>query len=256
MIPQILAGIGTAGSIVQAGISMAKKPTYPGPSADEEQALFLAGETAADASMLGEASAAQVSRMVQTGNEVDSNQIQEFNAMFRNVSPFDMAKISQSLIKRSLDVRKQTGEGIASFLDSSQSKNLLTRVSANQGYAQIANVVQQKKLQAQLLKEDTEARMNKQFTDMMTNITKAISSPILDIGAKTDMSPGITTSNPNAAAQVQPVPAAAPTQPVANESDVLAKLQTAGFSQEQIEYFMNSLRSPGYAGAIASPPSF
>ena len=203
-IPQILAGVGAAGSIVQAGISMANKPTYPGPSADEEQALFLAGETAADASMLGEASAGQVSRMVQTGNEVDSNQTQEFNAMFRNVSPFDMAKISQSLIKRSLDVRKQTGEGIASFLDSSQSKNLLTRVSANQGYAQIANVVQQKKLQAQLLKEETEAKMNKQFTDMMTNITKAISSPILDIGAKTDMAPGITKSNPNAATPVKP----------------------------------------------------
>ena len=195
------AGVGTVGSIIQAGVSLANKPTYPGASAEEEQALFFAGETAADASMLGEASAGQVSRMVQAGNQVDAQQTQEFNAMFRNVSPFDMAKISQSLMKRSLDVRKQTEEGIASFLDSSQAKNLLTRVSANKGFADIANTVQQKKLQAQLLKEATEEKMNKQFTDMMTNITKAISSPILDIGGGSDFAPGISMTQPNASQQ-------------------------------------------------------
>lgn len=245
----VAGAIGTgAGGLISAGIDLFNnKSSYPGPSADEEQALFFAGETASQASQLSGASASEVSRLVQGNNEQGNKETQDFNTMFRQLSPFDMAKISGQIMTRASEIRDQTSEGVSKFLQGSEARNLLTSVQATRSYAGIADRVQQKKLQAQLLKEETDAKMNADFSNMLMNITRAMSSPILDFGGGVDTGDGINVTqplnDPKREMQTPPVPSM-------GEDDLRSALAKAGYSEEQIAYYLDPNRTPGYAQSI------
>ena len=244
-----------AANIASAGIDLANKPEFIGPSAGELEAEFFAGETAKEAMMTPGVSAQDISRFVQAGNETESKATQEMNTMFRGISPFDMARISNELISRASKTRDQTMEGVSKYLKGSAASDLLAKTQTTRAYGDLATRVREAKLKKQLLEFNAENKMNEDFTKMIIGVSKAMAAPVLDDAGNpyTEEGPGvsggdvkITQPLQNKTQPVQPVVG----QPADENALLAAMLRRRGFPEEMIAHYTSPDRTKGFVESL------
>jgi len=194
---------GGIGQAVSSGIDLlTDKPSYGGPSPEELTSLFIAGQNAESAYMMDGLGADEVSRITQAGRSVENRAMAEYASMFRQLSPYDSAKLTDSLMARSANLKSETQDKISSYMSGSKARNLLSSIQANQSFANIAKSVEQARLQKRLLTEQSQKKMEEQFSLTISNLAKAFAGPALDFN-NTDNG-GITVGTKTESAEPTP----------------------------------------------------
>lgn len=193
----IIPGAGTAagagiGSAIAGGLGMLdkdKQAKYPGPTPEEEKALFYSSEIARRAMSQTGISANTAGRIGQAGREESLSQIAEQNTFSRMLSPLDRQKLTQALTERSQKVSSTLMDKLEEYSTGRETQQTSVAAQAVGNMETIARA--QSKAKFDKFEKELASRQDqfKSYVNSMSALSGALSNSLFNAPAKEAAAP-------------------------------------------------------------------